>query len=125
MASLSETLCAIGLNIMQSVEQEGRWLASLPSEQKVRFLSVLGHELTIVGRNSYKAQTEELEKPAQLRKVNEVQHRVLACLSQLLVGSCEQSFQESIAKLVLQQTDTELEELMKWAWKRSQGRLAA
>lgn len=110
---------------MYGVEQEGLWLASLSTEQKVRFLSVLGHELTIVGRNSYKVQTEDLEKPAQLRKVNEVQHRVLACLSQLLAGNCEQSFQESIAKLVLQQTDTELKNLMKCAWKRSQDRLAA
>ena len=109
---------------MQSVEQEGRWLASLPNEKKVLFLSALGHQLTIVGRNSYRAQTEELEKPAQLRKVNEVQHRVLACLSQLLVGTCEQSFQESIAQFVLQQTDGELKELMQWSWQLSKERVA-
>ena len=110
---------------MQSAEQEGRWLASLANERKVRFLASLGHELTVVGRNSYRAQTEDLEKPAQLRKVNELQHRVLACLVQLLAGRCEQSFQESIASLVLQQTDIELKVLMEWAWARTKERVAA
>ncbi len=41
---------------MQSVEQEGRWLADFPHESTVRFLAALAYELTIVARNSYRTQ---------------------------------------------------------------------
>lgn len=110
---------------MLNVEQEGEWLADLPEQQKFLFLSTLGHELTIVGRNSYKPQTEELEKPAQLRRVNEAQHRVLACLVQSLRGTCERGFQQSIATQVLLQEDQELRNLMSYAWERTRAHLAS
>ena len=108
---------------MQSVKQEGHWLAELPHESKVLFLAGLAHELTVVARNSYRPQTEELDEPSQLRSVNEIQHRILACLVQSLGGVCERSFQESIASLVLQQPDPELGGLMEFAWCRTKERL--
>ncbi|XHS77840.1 hypothetical protein ACFJGW_19300 [Burkholderiaceae bacterium UC74_6] len=110
---------------MHSIELEGRWLADPPHESKLRFLAVLAREHTIVGRNSYRPQTEELDKPGQLRNVNEVQHRVVACLAQLLNGSCAQSFQESIAGQVLVQSDPELSPLMQFAWWHTKERVAA
>jgi len=109
---------------MTLIDEEGAWFAALADRQKLRFLSVLGHELTVVGRNSYRPQTEELDKPAQLRRVNEVQHRVLACLAQLLAGTCAPSFQRSIAEVVLQQSDAELRQLMAYAWSFAKERLA-
>lgn len=108
---------------MQNVEREGRWLAELPYEVKVLFLATLAHDLTVVARNSYRPQTEELGKPSQLRRINEIQHRILACLVQSLEGVCERSFQESIASLVLQQSDQELGDLMDYAWRSTKERL--
>ncbi len=67
---------------LQSVKQEGHWLAELPHEGKLLFLAALAHEITVVARNSYRPQTEELDKPSQLRSINEIQHRILACLVQ-------------------------------------------
>lgn len=110
---------------MRSVEQEGRWLADLPYESKVHFLAALAHELTVVARNSYRPQTEELDKPSQLRSINEIQHRILACLVQSLGGVCERSFQEAIASYVLQQSDQELGDLMGFAWRHTKGRLGS
>jgi len=55
-------------------------LVLLETRSKTLFLATLMHELTIAGRNSYRVQSEELDKPSQLRKVNEIQHRVAACL---------------------------------------------
>lgn len=101
---------------MNQPEIEGEWLASLPKDLKTRFLASIGHNLTVAGRNSYRPQTEELDKPRQLRRVNEIQHRVLACLHQLLVRDAEISFQRSIAHLVLEQEDDEFRSLMEWAW---------
>ena len=101
---------------MPQFEVEGEWLASLPANSKLLFLALLSHALTVAGRNSYQAQTEELEKPAQLRRVNEIQHRVSACLRELLTGQSSISFQQSIATWVLEQPDEEFQGLMAWVW---------
>jgi len=107
---------------MLSVEQEGRWLIGLPHEKKLLFLAELGHELTIVGRHSYEPGTEALEKPGLLRRVNEVQHRVLACLVQLQRGCATSAFQEAVPAFLTEQTDTESRELMGVAWCRAKER---
>lgn len=110
---------------MTPIEAEGEWLAGLPDDRKVLFLAFLSQSLTIAGRNSYLPLTEDLENPPQLRQINEVQHRVTACLCQLLTGCCELSFQISIASWVLEQRDAELEGLMGWAWRSTKQRVTA
>lgn len=99
-----------------TAETEGKWLVSLDRSAKLTFLASLGHELTIAGRNSYTVQTEGLDKPSQLRQINEVQHRVLACLREVLKNNSSTSFERSIAVWVLEQTDLELQQLMCGAW---------
>lgn len=102
---------------MNPIDSEGNWLASLPYETKSSFLARLSHLLTVAGRSSYKPGTEELDNPIMLRRVNEIQHRVTACLSQLLSMNCEISFQKSIAAWVLGQDDDELNRILQFAWK--------
>ena len=80
-------------------------------------MATLGFALTIAGRNSYTAGQDGLDKPGQLRKVNEIHHRVYACLRKLLVANGEPSFEGSIANWVLNQQDPELHELLVDAWK--------
>lgn len=108
---------------MIEIDREGAWLVSLDDKLKERFLAALGHGLTIAGRNSYTVQEEKLDKPALLRQVNEIQHRVLACLHQLLVGTSNADFLRSIANWVLQQTDKELEGIMILAWNNAKERI--
>lgn len=98
-------------------------MVSLELHSKTLFLATLMHELTIVGRNSYRVQSEELDKPSQLRKINEVQHRVAACLCQILAGKADEGFQESIASWVLEQQDDELQGLMLYAWNNAKKRV--
>lgn len=100
----------------RALEAEGNWLVSQEQRSKALFLATLMHAITIVGRNSYRPQTEELDKPSQLRKVNEIQHRIAACLRQVLSGQTNESFERSIAAWVLEQQDTELRDLMSYAW---------
>ncbi len=102
---------------MDTVEIEGDWLASLGREAKALFLAKLGHTLTVAGRNSYAVQSDGLEKPNQLRQINEIQHRVLACLVEVLKSEYNGSFQHSIAGWVLEQSDPELRDLGLWAWR--------
>ncbi|WP_156368711.1 hypothetical protein [Duganella sp. Leaf61] len=93
---------------MTTVLAETEWVQNLASEFVIRFLARLSCEITIVGRNGYEAGTDELIKPRQLRRVNEVQNKVTACLSQLLEGECPDGFVESIAQRVLAEDDDEL-----------------
>jgi hypothetical protein len=57
--------------------------SQMPRENNIRFLSRLAFELTIVGRDSYIPQTEDLSHPAHLRAINELQHKILSYLCAL------------------------------------------
>lgn len=101
---------------MKLIESEAAWLVNLPQKDKLLFLATLSHTLTIVGRNCYEAGTEELETPKQLRKINEIQHRVVACIRKLLKEQSKEAFESSIANWVLLQGDPELDGFLGWVW---------
>ena len=110
---------------MTTVATETEWVESLAQDFAIRFLARLSWEITIAGRNSYEAGTDELANPRQLRRVNEIQHRVTACLSQLLEGTCPEGFTQSIAKWILAEPDDELRSLLQWSWIKSRKYVAA
>jgi len=93
---------------MGTADAEGQWLVSLDPSAKARFLASLSHQLTIAGRDSYVVQSHGLTKPELLRGINEIQHRVSACLSQLLSGNGNSSFERSIASWVLESSNEDL-----------------
>jgi hypothetical protein len=99
-----------------SADAEGQWLVSLDDGAKARFLASLSHQLTIAGRDSYVAQGDGLTKPELLRGINEIQHRVSACLSQLLSGEGNESFERSMASWVLESSNRELKAHGTSAW---------
>jgi hypothetical protein len=101
---------------MTAVSAETEWIENLTPDFAVRFLARLSWEITIVGRNSYAAGTDELADPRQLRRVNEILHRVTACLSQLLERTCSDEFVQSIATWVLAEQDEELRSLLQRSW---------
>jgi hypothetical protein len=102
---------------MTVADAEGQWMVSLDSSTKVRFLASLSHALTIAGRAaSYEVQGDGLTRPEFLRSINEIQHRVSACLGQLLNGEGSESFERSIASWVLETSDPELRAHTIWAW---------
>jgi hypothetical protein len=108
---------------MPRIEEEGVWLESLDLDDKLRFLARLSFEITIVGRNSYEAGTNELIAQAELRRINEIQHRVTACLSQLLNGTCPDGFVPSLAQWVLDEKDAELVPYLRGAWSEAKHKL--
>jgi len=109
---------------MPDIASEAAWITQLPFESQLRFLARLSFELTVAGRNSYEAGTEELTHPRQLRRVNEVQHRVTACLSQLLNNTCPDGFLSSMPNIVLATEDEELNEIHWWCWSGAKARLS-
>ena len=107
---------------MQIVSNEAAWISALPLEAQLRFLARLSFELTVVGRNSYEAGTDDLTHPRELRRVNEIQHRVAACLSQLLNDTCPEGFVASMAGLVLRSRESELDQLLQRSWREAKRR---
>jgi hypothetical protein len=102
--------------LMLSPEAEGKWLASLQSDDRLLFLATLAHQLTVAGRDSYRPGTGDLRKPQLLRKVNEVLHRVTAWLRSELKKPGAPDFHEALGLIVLDRSDLELAELTNWAW---------
>jgi hypothetical protein len=51
-------------------------LSDLSPAEQAQFLTLLGHELTILGRSSYEFQVPGVTNPKLLRDLNEIQHRV-------------------------------------------------
>jgi len=101
---------------VDTIEVENKWLGSLAVDDRLRFLARLSFMLTIAGRDSYEAGTDELTNPRQLRLVNEIQHRVTACLSQLLNGTCRDGYELSMAQCVLAHPAPELDHILEWSW---------
>lgn len=101
---------------MTDIEMESAWLASLSTEAKIRFLARLGFEITIAGRGSYEAGTEDLVDPRLLRRINETLHRVTSFLLHVLRGSCWPDFDTSVATLVLATENEELRSWLAYCW---------
>jgi len=108
---------------MSTTSTETTWISSLTLDRKVCFLARLSFEITIAGRHSYEAGTDELTHPRQLRRINEIQHRVSGCLSQLLTGTCPEGFDLSIPECVLTETDVETKNMMGIAWAEAKKRI--
>jgi hypothetical protein len=61
--------------------------AQFTLEQKALLVARLSFELTIAARNTYIPGTEDVAEPRQIRAYNEMQHRVAACVCELLSGT--------------------------------------
>jgi hypothetical protein len=108
---------------MYIIPEEAAWIGRLPFESQLRFLARLSFELTVAGRNSYEVGTDSLEHPQQLRRVNEIQHTISACLSQLINGTCPDGFVEAMAERILKKQHTELDGWLQYCWGQAKSRL--
>ena len=103
-------------------ETEAEWLRSLSSKERARFLAWLSHSLTIAGR-VLKHSTEPADlRLEQLYQLNEIQHRVTACLKQLLSGDGSVAFERSIAASLLDVSDDNLRNETSYAWENAKAR---
>src|SRR5215831_20614439 len=78
--------------------------SNISANDKIRFLSRFGWELTIVGRDAYEPQTEELTYPARLRALNEIQHRILSHLYSLTSHTAQRYPDDVLIAIVLEES---------------------
>lgn len=107
------------------IDIDAQWLSNLVLERKVLFMALLSHQITIAGRASYIAETDDLSNPRLLRQINETQHRVAGGLCHLLQGRCFDDFEVSVASWLLAGTDAELNALLKYCWEQAKMHLEA
>lgn len=62
------------------------YLNSLTPAAEARFLALLGHQLTLAGREAYEAQGPGVADPGWLRDLNELNHRLYPHIAALVGG---------------------------------------
>lgn len=60
---------------------------ALTEQQQSLVLAAYSHDLTVLARYGYEAGTERLSNPLLLRRLNEVQHRVVGAILSRLSGN--------------------------------------
>lgn len=70
--------------------------------QQIAFLSRLVAEITLLGRETYEAGTDEVIDPQRLRALNELQHRVASQLVHLLEGDQKRYPANVFAKMLVE-----------------------
>ena len=74
-------------------------------QEKIDFLVQLAHALTILARNTYEVGGEGLTQPSRLRRMNEVQHRVLGFLIALRAQGAKRYPDDVLVRMILEHAD--------------------
>ena len=92
-----------------------QWYLTLSSEDRVKFLAALAHNLTIAGRCFFNAFAPEQSDAVRARQVNELLHKVTGLLYELHAGKPESPAANAVTYL-LQQSDPVVREQVIQAW---------
>jgi hypothetical protein len=88
--SSGEILVAVPLTVgAADLAAVGEEVTKLNRGQRSKFLLNLANELTVAARSAYSPACDEVQAPEDLRRYNEIMHRVLANLRDTLYGSNE------------------------------------
>jgi hypothetical protein len=74
-------------------------------QEKIDFLVQLAHTLTILARDTYEVGGEGLTQPSRLRRINEVQHRVLGFVMAMRKQGAKRYPDEVLVRLILEHAD--------------------
>lgn len=87
-------------------------------QEKIDFLIHLAHALTILARDTYEVGGEGLTQPSRLRRITEVQHRVLGCLIALMKQDAQRYPDDVLVRLLLEHPeDRDLEQQVQEAFR--------
>jgi hypothetical protein len=75
---------------------------ALTKRERLVFLARLASELTVCARDTYVPGTDQVAKPGHLRSFNELQHRVMGHLRDLLSGNRDRYPDEVICGMIFE-----------------------
>jgi hypothetical protein len=94
-------------------------------QEKIDFLVHLAHALTILARDTYEVGGEGLTQPARLRRMTEVQHRVLSSIIALTKDETKRYPDEVLVRLVLKHPeDRDLQQQLEQAFSHLTAQMA-
>jgi hypothetical protein len=74
-------------------------------QEKIDFLVHFAHTLTILARDTYEVGGEGLTQPSRLRRMNEVQHRIMGVLLALMKQEVKRYPDDVFVQLLLEHPD--------------------
>jgi len=83
-------------------EEAIAFFSALSVDEQKEFLARLSHELTILGRDCYEIDSENFTNPAQMRAINEIQHRIASHLLSLLIRDNSRYPDEVLVKMIIE-----------------------
>lgn len=89
---------------------------ALNPEQHIRFLAILGHNLTVAARAHYAFQSPEVDNPKGLRAINELQHQLFNRLRALQKPGSFHFPDHLFVARMLQHEDPDLRKACTWAF---------
>ncbi|MBM3224871.1 MAG: hypothetical protein FJZ47_13850 [Candidatus Tectomicrobia bacterium] len=89
------------MNVQQAIEK----FRTFSPQEKMDMLVHLAHALTILARDTYIVTGEGVAEPARLRRITEVQHRLLGALIALMKQETTRYPDEVLVRLVLEHSD--------------------
>ncbi len=110
---------------MNEIDTQSLWLTELDDARKLIFLAALGHALTVVGRNSYEMFGSGVDEPEQLRLINEIMHRVMACMHRVALGKGDPALERVVASWVLGAEDPSMGRMLDCAWRTAKDAVTA
>jgi|SRR5450631_1624096 len=80
--------------------------SSLQREKQLAFLALFGNRITVAARNTYEVGTDRVLRPEDLRKANEIMHRVFGQIARLASDSADR-FPDEVIVSIMFEHDTE------------------
>lgn len=123
---VNETLETLGSRTMMTQTDCEKALSSMTSAEQVRFLTTLGHTLTIAARGAYEFQAPGVTNPRLFRDFNEIHHRIYPQIRSL-VGSGKPAFdaERMVSWLIGEGKSEEFQRSRLWAFEVSLQRASA
>ena len=85
-----------------NVHNASKTFSKYSPQEKAEFLLRLAHTLTVLARDTYEVGGDGLTEPSRLRRINELQHRVLSSLIALRKGDRKRYPDEVLVRFILE-----------------------
>lgn len=89
------------MQVQQAIETFSRYC----QQEQSAFLLQVAHALTVIARDTYEDGGEAVAHPTRLRRINEVQHRVISSLIALTQPQVQRYPDAVLLRMLLEHTD--------------------
>jgi hypothetical protein len=109
------------MNVHHAIES----FCTYSPQEQIDFLLRFAHKLTILARDTYAAGEDGLTHPSRMRRINEVQHRVVSFLIALRQNDPQRYPEDTLVRIMLEHPeDPDLQRQLQNAFGHLMGQMA-